>query len=150
MIFKTIEDDASYSGKRIVSIFGQVVRRIKDLLNAKFIFDTDFLNQLNIDNSGLKELKDKIDAGEKLSQSLIEATLSSKASKEAYVFANKGDFSNLADFTNEQKKLYIQMLASNKTLDSAASLISGYNNAVRSVDGSSKLGLIIAQDKSDE
>jgi len=138
LIFTTIADDATKSGKRIVTEFEKARQAVKDLENIKFSFDDTFSSQLESDKNALIELQELLINGQTKTQDLISSTLTQNASKEAFNFANKADFQtiDIDTFVNDQKKAHIAMLAMDKSIERCAFLIDGYNQALKRADGS--------------
>lgn len=125
--FKVIEDEASKSGKRVSTIFGD----LKGVLNGskiKPIFNNDFETNLNNDIAALENYKaalaDNSDAGDAFARNLAGASTYmqeyAKSTNEASLSAK--------EFATAEKMRQVAIKASNTSLARCRELIVAYND----------------------
>lgn len=125
-IFKTIEDEASASGLRITNIFSQAFAALKT--NSTFSFGTEFNAQLQNDIACINNFKAAVASGTPPVEALKNCLLTASQSAVKYATSMEASSLSTKQFETQQKMAAITTKAQSKSLVTAKTLISEYNN----------------------
>lgn len=124
-IFRTIEDEASISGLKIASIFGNISKQIKPIS-----FSSSFSNQLMVDETALLKFSLALKSGipEEIAFKEAMAGTSVAAQQFARQMAITGE--SVAQFTLNQKTAEMTMMAQDKSFSNVGAIIQTYNKGL--------------------
>lgn len=134
-IFKTIEDEASLSGKKITNIFTETARQsTKTFQSIGLKTDSSFKMSLDDDIRYLNEYLDKTKNNAKLSATAFD-DIFKNASISAKKFAQDGKLATegISGFIQAQKEAQVSILAQNKSLGNAIGIIREYYSGCKNV-----------------
>ena len=128
MVFKSIEDESSETGRKITSVFQEVNKARKSEVN--FEFDKDTLNSIENDVENLKNLKSAVESGIPSLEQIN--THMANASKNAVDYAKNTDIAsiNVEKFEKQQRQAQVELMSFDKSFKNCKSVIHGYNNSL--------------------
>lgn len=130
-IFRTIEDEASKSGKRIESIFTTAANKIDAVLNTtnKLTFDGDFSKKLSADTKALNEFFVLMDRHPDMNlYDAIKVSLTgASAEVKKYALSYKEGGKSVQDFSKQQINAQIALDSSNKSFENCVKIINSFN-----------------------
>lgn len=132
--FKTIEDEATVSGKRIVSTFSDIKSQIKLMFSneiAPFKFSDGFSTSLNDDIASLNNYINAVNNGATSGQAFEQHMLN--ATETAKQYAREIDVNSMSvkDFELQQKTSLISLTAQSKSFTNIKSLIDEYGTGLK-------------------
>ena len=137
--FKTIEDQAKLSGKRITNIFSDAVRQAtKTFQNIGLQKDSSFKASIDADKAALNEYTKMLDQASKLGVKIDDNAFNKifeNASNSAKEFAKSGKLASegIDAFVDSQKAAQVATLAQNKSLGNASAIIREYYGGCKNV-----------------
>ena len=138
-IFRTVENEAALSGKRITNIFRVSLSEVSQQLNSMSVrTNTSFRNSLVGDVKALSAYRSAINSGVSSTEA-FNAHLS-KAGENAQAYAQSGRLAaeGMSGFIKEQKSAQIATVAQNKSFSTASALMREYNGGCKNVGMSQK------------
>lgn len=132
--FKTIEDEATVSGKRIVTTFANSFAELKSLSpkqTIKFTYSDVFNKGLKADKKALKDYVNAINNG--MDRTTALSTCFNNASSNALKYASSTDVGNIKtrEFTKNQRLAEIGLMGTSKNLATSKMLINEYSSGCK-------------------
>ena len=130
MLFKTIEDEATLSGKRIQSIFGQVGNQISAMFSTKTMdfsgFNTSIIKDTDAINNYVMALQSGMSQEQAFKSTMVEASVA------AQTYANSVNTTNASvdGFKTYAAMSQVSLEAQNKTLGNVRILLNEYNSGM--------------------
>lgn len=125
-IFKTVENQASITGKRITTIFEGAFKNIQP-----FSLDKQFVSQLNANKAAINQYQQLLKQGNVTGANAVLQSMAPAMQEYARQVAN--GTMTLKQFDVQQRQSAVAMAAQNKSLKNCKSLIATYNDSFKQV-----------------
>lgn len=135
--FKTIEDEATISGKRLVTIFNKSLQEANNVFNTIGLKkDSSFKKSLTEDTAALNNYINTLKLGKGIGENTFDKIFEN-ASVSAKEFAKSGKLATdgIKGFVEQQKAAQVSILAQNSSLSDARAIIKEYYTGLENADG---------------